>query len=75
MAIWYFVVDEKERAYMLNSSAFIIVEVGSVIKILDSFNLPMEIEDFVNVIISLDKETPEDYEDERIAQNFEYILC
>lgn len=75
MAIWYFVVDEKERAYMLNSSAFIIVEVDSVIKILDSFNLPMEIEDFVNVIISLDKETPEDYEDERIAQNFEYILC
>ena len=75
MAIWYFVVDEKERAYMLNSSAFIIVEVDSVIKILDSFNLPMEIEDFVNVVISLDKETPEDYEDERIAQNFEYILC
>ncbi|WP_018998826.1 hypothetical protein [Megamonas rupellensis] len=74
MAIWYFVVDEKERAYMLNSSAFIIVEVDSVIKILDSFNLPMEIEDFVNVVISLDKETPEDYEDERIAQNFEYIL-
>lgn len=35
----------------------------------------MEIEDFVNVVISLDKETPEDYEDERIAQNFEYILC
>ena len=51
----YFVVDEKERAYMLNSSAFIIVEVDSVIKILDSFNLPMEIEDFVNVVISLDK--------------------